>query len=84
MAYTCLWLAFNGWCAVVSTPPVLCNVCNVGLHLNGFQPYKGILMYQASKKTDFTVDPIWVGLAVQVASGCLHAFIILVLTSLFV
>ena len=41
------------------------DVRNVGLHLNGFQPYKGILMYQtskhASKKTDFTVDPIWWG-----------------------
>ena len=34
---------------------------NVGLHLNGFQPYKEILMYQACKKTDFTVDLIWWG-----------------------
>ena len=52
MVYTCLWLAFNG-------------SRNVSLHLNGFQPYKVILMYQAckqaSKKTDFTVDPIWWG-----------------------
>ena len=56
MVCTCLWLAFNGLCAMVSTPSVLYNA---GLHLNGFQPYKGILMYQASKKTDFTM----VGLA---------------------
>ena len=25
---------------------------NVGLHLNGFQPYKEILMYQVSKQAD--------------------------------
>ena len=43
-----IWLAFNG-------------SRNVSLHLNGFQPYKVILTYQASKKTDFTVDPIWWG-----------------------
>ena len=63
MVYTRLWLAFNGSRAMVSTPRVLCNACNVnvGLHLNGFQPYTGILMLQASKKTDFTVDPIWWG-----------------------
>ena len=65
MVYTHLWLAFNGSHAMVSTPRVLCNACNVGLHLNGFQPYMGILMLQASKqaskKTDFTVDPIWWG-----------------------
>ena len=55
-----LWLALHVfYVLLVSTPR------NVGLHLNGFQPYKVILTYQASmqasKKTDFTVDPIWWG-----------------------
>ena len=52
-------MAFNGSRAMVSTPRVLCNACNVGLHLNGFQPYKVILTYQASKqlsKTDRQTD----------------------------
>ena len=48
MVYTCPWLAFNGSRAMGSTSRVLCNACNVGLHLNAFQPYKGILTYQAS------------------------------------
>ena len=72
MVYTRLWLAFNGSRAMVSTPRVLCNACNVwcnvGLHLNGFLPYTGILTgtskqatKHTSKKTDFTVDPIWWG-----------------------
>ena len=52
MVYTSLWLACNGSRAMVSTPRVLCNACNVGLHLNGFQPYTGILTLQASKQED--------------------------------
>ena len=38
---------------LVSTPPVLCNA---GLHLNGFQPYKGILRHQASMQTSKQED----------------------------
>ena len=46
-----LWLAFNGSRAMVSTPGVLCKLhLFVGLHLNDFQPYKGILIHQASKQ----------------------------------
>ena len=59
MVYTRLWLAFNDSRAMVSTPRVLCNACNVscnvGLHLNGFQPYKGIVdvsSKQAYKQED--------------------------------
>ena len=54
MVYTCLWLAF---------PWSVC-LCNAGLHLNGFQPYKEILMYQASKQEDrFHCRSHMVGLA---------------------
>ena len=49
MEYTCLWFAL-----------MVCVLFDVmvDVMLDGFQPYKEILMYQ-SKKTDFTVDPIW-------------------------
>ena len=47
------------WLTMVSTSYVWCNV---GLHFNGFQPYKGWHFKQASENTDFIVDLIWWGL----------------------